>query len=610
MCGISGYFGFSLPPMRNIEEASSSLNHRGPDGNGIYIKNNNNKNIVLIHNRLAIIDLDSRSNQPFREGKNLLIFNGEIYNFVEIRDKLKLLGYSFKTTSDTEVLAKALIHWGEKALSYLEGMWSFAWYNEESNELILSRDRFGEKPLYYFKDKDSIYFGSEIKSIARLSGRWPKINKNQLLRYLINGYKSLYKFDDTFFEEVQELKSGHCMIINSKEGYKTYKYWKPKNPINNDISYSEIIERTRNILINSVKIRLRSEVPLAFCMSGGIDSNSLISIAKNILGYEVHGFTVKNEDERYEESNFVDTAVEKLNIKHDYIKIEKDNFLENLTKLINAHDSPIYTLTYFLHWQLMHKISLAGYKVCISGTGADELFSGYYDHHNFYLADIRGDKEQYIKSKKNWEKYIEPIVRNPFLKNPDIFIENPNLRNHIYLNNEFFASFLHKDWSENFQEKNFGKSILRNRMLNELFHESVPVILHEDDLNSMYFSIENRSPFLDRDLFDFANTIPTKYLIQDGKTKSVLRDAMKTIVPEPILQNRKKVGFNAPIFDLVDIKDIKVRETLLEESTIFEIIKKEKVESLLKEEKLANSSSKFLFSLINTKIFLDSFEGK
>ena len=146
--------------------------------------------------------------------------------------------------------------------------------------------------------------------------------------------------------------------------------------------------------------------------------------------------------------------------------------------------------------------------------------------------------------------------------------------------------------------------------MNELFHESVPVILHEDDLNSMYFSIENRSPFLDRELFDFASTIPTKYLIQDGKAKSVLRDAMKTIVPESILQNRKKVGFNAPIFDLVDINDIKVRETLLEESTIFEIIKKEKVESLLKEEKLANSSSKFLFSLINAKIFLDIFEGK
>tara|TARA_Y100000589_G_scaffold326073_1_gene365178 strand:+ start:2037 stop:3869 length:1833 start_codon:yes stop_codon:yes gene_type:complete len=610
MCGISGYFGYNLPPMKNIEEASSSLNHRGPDDNGIFIKKNNNKNIVLIHNRLAIIDLESRSNQPFREGKNLLIYNGEIYNFVEIRDKLKLLGYSFKTKSDTEVLAKALIHWKEKALNFLEGMWSFAWYNEETNELTLSRDRFGEKPLYYLKDKDSIYFGSEIKSLAKLSGRWPKINKKQLLRYLINGYKSLYKSDDTFFEEVQELKSGNCMVINSKEGYKTYKYWSPKNLINNDISYSEIIEKTRNILINSVKIRLRSDVPLAFCMSGGIDSNSLISIAKNILGYEVHGFTVKNQDERYEESNFVDIAVENLKIKHDYIKIEKNNFLENLKKLIKAHDSPIYTLTYFLHWQLMQKISMAGYKVCISGTGADELFTGYYDHHNFYLADIKEDKELYKKSRKNWQKFIEPIVRNPFLKNPDIFIENPKFRNHIYLNNEVFASFLHKDWNENFQEKNFGKSILRNRMMNELFHESVPVILHEDDLNSMYFSIENRSPFLDRELFDFASTIPTKYLIQDGKAKSVLRDAMKTIVPESILQNRKKVGFNAPIFDLVDINDIKVRETLLEESTIFEIIKKEKVESLLKEEKLANSSSKFLFSLINAKIFLDIFEGK
>ena len=172
MCGIAGYFGFDIPNDKNIEECSKTLNHRGPDGCGVFRKKNHNnkKGIVLLHTRLAILDIDQRSNQPFRIGNKLLIFNGEIYNYIEIRKKLESIGYSFITTGDTEVLAKSLNHWGTKAFDYLEGMWAFAWFDLDENQLILSRDRFGEKPLYYYKNKDGLYFASEIKGIFSLLG--------------------------------------------------------------------------------------------------------------------------------------------------------------------------------------------------------------------------------------------------------------------------------------------------------------------------------------------------------------------------------------------------------------------------------------------------------
>ncbi len=182
------------------------------------------------------------------------------------------------------------------------------------------------------------------------------------------------------------------------------------------------------------------------------------------------------------------------------------------------------------------------------------------------------------------------------------------MRDHIFLDADGFASYLTAGWCEPFEEQEYTSSLLRNRMLNELFHEAVPVILHEDDLNSMYYSVENRSPFLDRDLFEFANSIPSRHLIQDGRAKSVLRDAMSGIAPDAIVQNRRKVGFNAPIFSFLDVKDKAVRNTLLEDSPVFEHIRRDKVEALISKEDLPNSESKFLFNFLNTKMFLEEFQ--
>jgi asparagine synthase (glutamine-hydrolysing) len=579
------------------------LVHRGPDGEGLYTHRLGDQGTALVHRRLAVIDLDQRSDQPFRLEHTLLCYNGELYNYVELKRQLEDLGYSFRTEGDTEVLARALLHWGPAALDRCEGMWAFAWYNEQTGQLLLSRDRFGEKPLYLWRRDGGIYFASEVKGLAALAGEWPSANQSHLLRYLINGYKALYKVADTFFEGVAELPSASYLELPVQTVPTSY--WAPRPTENALLGFADAVAATREAVLKSVKLRLRADVPLAFCMSGGIDSNSLIACAKRVLNYDVHGFTIVNSDARYEEQDMVQNSVLQLGIRHTEIKVSKDNFLENMTALVRHHDAPVSTISYYVHWQLMQAVAAHGYKVSISGTGADELFTGYYDHHNLYLYEVAGDPVLHADALAHWQAHQAPIVRNPYLRQPDLYLKNPSERRHIYLNNDVFSSWLHTPWREDFTETDFGTGLLRNRMLNELFAEAVPVILHEDDLNAMYFSIENRSPFLDRKLFDVAFSIPVRHLVQDGRAKSVLREAMRGIVPDTILDNRRKVGFNAPILDLLDVNDRKTREFLLDDSPVFNLVRKDRIEALLSGSELANSASKFLFYYVNMKLFLD-----
>ena len=199
------------------------------------------------------------------------------------------------------------------------------------------------------------------------------------------------------------------------------------------------------------------------------------------------------------------------------------------------------------------------------------------------------------------------MVRNPHLRNPELFVDAPGFRDHVFLDADGFAAYLTSPWSEAFTEERYSDRLLRNRMLNELFHEATPVILHEDDLNAMCFSVENRSPFLDRDLFEFCNSIPTRHLMRDGRTKAVLRDALAGIGPEAVMQNRRKVGFNAPIYSFLDLGDPAVRAELLRDSPVFDLIRRDRIEALLDKADLPNSESKFAFYFVNCKLFLEEF---
>jgi asparagine synthase (glutamine-hydrolysing) len=613
MCGIAGYFGREPPPAERVERCLQLMHRRGPDAVASYrFTTATGRQAVLLHARLSIIDLDERANQPFRIGSHVLTYNGELYNYVEVRRDLAAAGQKFQTESDTEVLLRTLVQSGTAGLDRCEGMWAFGLVDEADGSLLLCRDRFGEKPLYLFRDASGLYFGSEIKFLAALRGRPFDVNEGQLYRYLVNGYKSLYKGRETFFRGVSELPPATVLRVDAEGRETSERYWRPAFTSDDSLTYAGAVDAVREGLVRSVKLRLRSDVPLAFCMSGGVDSNSLISTAKRLCGYDVHGFTVMSDDARYEEKTEIEAAVRELGVRHTPIPITADRFRENMVELVRQHDAPVYTISYYIHWLLMSAVARAGYRIAISGTGADELFTGYYDHHNLYLYEMR-DQPEFEPALAAWNQHMGPLVRNPYLRNPRLYFENAGIRDHIYLDAKNFAAYLVRDWHEAFAESAYVPSLLRNRMLNELFHESVPVILHEDDLNAMYFSIENRSPFLDRELCELAYRIPTRFLIRDGYAKAVLRDAMRGIVPDAVLNNRRKVGFNAPVTSFLQIDQADVCDYLLAASPIFDHVRRDKIEKLLEDGRnktLPNSQSKFLFYFLNAKVFLEEFGSR
>lgn len=605
MCGIAGYVGEEPLDPSSMARAMELMHHRGPDdGTHRTFDTPDGRRVELLHTRLTIIDLDDRSNQPMQNGGHWLAFNGELYNYLEIRGVLEDEGVSFRTESDTEVLLAALRHGGVGALDGCEGMWAFATYDEVTGAVLLCRDRFGEKPLYLLRDGDRTFFGSEAKFVFALAGCTPAVNRHHLQRYLVNGYKSLYKPGETFFEGLEELEPGTVLELDGN-GRRARRYWTAPVPVGADMSFDEAVAGARERLIDSVELRLRADVPLAFCMSGGVDSISLISIARNVFDYDVHGFTIVNSDTRYEESEMVDHAIAELGVRHTAITLDTREFLPRLRELVRHHDAPVYTITYFVQWLLMQSIHEHGYRVSVSGTAADELYSGYYDHHLAYLYEVRDRPELAAPALRAWQEHVQPVVRNPHLSDPSLFVRDPTFRDHIYLGADQFATYLTTSFSEGFDERDYTPDLLRNRMLNELFAEAVPVILHEDDLNAMYFSVENRSPFLDRNLFEHSLTIPTEHLVRDGKAKAVLREAMRGIAPDRILDNRRKVGFNAPIHSLLNTGDPAVRAELLADSPVFEHVRRDKVEALLDKRDLPNSESKLLFNILNAKLFLE-----
>ena len=422
---------------------------------------------------------------------------------------------------------------------------------------------------------------------------------------MAHGYKALYKTDETYFEDVKELKYAENLTLSSKERSNIKRYWSPNFKIDDQMTQKDAIDGAKAILLNSVKIRLRADVPLAFCLSGGVDSAGIASIAAKEFNAKITTFSIIDKDERYDERDNILSTVEDLGCEYHLISAEQKNPLERLRNLIEYHDAPIATISYFVHSMLSEAVHQGGFRVSFSGTSADELFTGYYDHFILHLNEMRPE-EDYPLYVQDWSEHVGRFVRNPDLKNPNLYHQDPNFRAHVFDASDELKGFFLKPFIEDFVEENFTDSLLRNRMLNELFHEATPVILHEDDLNSMYYSVENRSPYLDRNLLGFANSIPSRHLIQNGYGKYILREALKGTLNEQVRLDRRKKGFNASINSIVKLDDQETRDYLLDPSAqIFEIIDRKQIIPLLDKFPIPNHLSKFIFNFINARIFLE-----
>jgi asparagine synthase (glutamine-hydrolysing) len=582
------------------------MRRRGPDAAAFYRhRHASGREVCLLHSRLSILDLDARADQPMRRDGGVIVHNGEIYNYVELHARAAAQRV-LTTTGDTEVLLSLMQHEGASALDSCEGMWAFAFYDERLGSLLLSRDRFGEKPLYLYRTTKGLYFASEIKFIAALAGARIDPDLNQVSRYLVHGYRSLHRYGRTFHRGVEDFPAASWLRIDANGAETLESYWRPTLRVEALMSFEDAVERVRYGLKKSVALRLRADVPIAFCLSGGIDSNGMIAMARAAGCEDVHAFTIVNKHERYAEQDMVDLSVRTQGLRHTPLSLDTNRFLDKLKQLVTYHDAPVYTVSAYTHWLLMEAISQHGYKIAISGIGGDELFSGYYDHQLYFLAELRGDAADSSASLAAWRQHILPQIQNPLLKDPEYFVHAPRDLRHLSPNFDQWRGYLVDDWNEALSDEDFCAPILRNRMFNEMFRETIPPPLHDEDLNAMFYSIENRSPYLDRALFETCAAIPTRHLIRDGRAKAVLREALRGLLPDQLLDNRRKMGFNAPLFDLLDLESPDVRAYLLDRTPIYDVVKRDAVERLLGQRDPDHHTNLFLFYVLSARMFLET----
>ena len=599
MCGIAGYVGFAPPDRRRIDATLRALQHRGPDGSGVKdFRAPSGRSAILIHTRLSIIDLDERASQPFQQGTRWWSYNGELYNYRELSAAFDDL----RTSSDTEVLARVVQDGGWEALDACEGMWAFATYDESAHEFVLCRDRFGEKPLLVHRDTaGGLWFASETNALESLVGERFSVDDNALRSFIGFGYRGIHHGNPTFLQGVGALRPGEILRVDAENRETRRDYWRLSlEPETKIATFEAATAAVRDRLLSAMEIRLRADVPLAFCMSGGVDSMTLISIAKRVFDYDVHGFTIAQADERYDERDIIDVAAAELGLRHTYVDAGHADFLDELSLLVRDHGRPVATISYYVHAKLMQAIADHGYRVSVSGTAADELFTGYLEHFLLHIQ-VTGDAD----AEAHWREHVLPGTRNPALRDLDAFARDRRSRSrHSHVDDPAWVSFEMGEPPGASSAEAIGDA-LRASMSTELFTEVVPVILDEDDLNAMRYSIENRSPYLDRALYEVAQSIPSSMLIRNGYAKAVLREAARGIVPDVVVNARRKVGFNAAIEKIVDFSDTGVRRRVLADSAVWDYANRDAFAGIIAKPSLSNNEGKFAFCVLSAAAFLD-----
>lgn len=608
MCGIAGFFGPMARSQSALDATLSEMRLRGPDGLGLFQDRLGENRVQLLHSRLAVIDLADRANQPLIDDDCALVFNGEIYNYIELRDRLRRRGHVFKTEGDGEVILKGYQEWGEEVVQRLEGMWAFALFDQKNRRLMLSRDPFGEKPLYMMRTQDGLYFGSEIKFIRTLSGSTPSVNHEKVRRFLVHGYRNVFKDETFFYNEVQPLPRASYLSLGAEDARASDKtplvYWKPiYQPL--DITYEDAVAGVREWLFKAIQIRMRADTPMALTLSGGIDSNVIAGVAVKHFGLPVSTFSMLEARDGYDERALIEQAARSLGTPHYTLTVESTGFLERLGRMTHHYEAPVLAVGMYLEGFLAQAVSDAGFKVVINGNGSDELFTGYYDHMLYWLAALAGAPE-HAEEVARWHETTGKFVRNPIFKNPNRFIETPGERRHLNLTHPQVADFLTDPTIAPFEEKPFTQEVLRNRMLNELVDETVPAALFCGDNNWMHYSIENRTAYLDRGLFELIARIPSRLLIQNGYTKSLLRDAARGYVPDEILYARQKFGFNASMTSLLDREDDDVRDFMMAPNPVFDIIDRDKLETLMRPDADWSGLDNLVFNIASAKMFYDT----
>ena len=364
-------------------------------------------------------------------------------------------------------------------------------------------------------------------------------------------------------------------------------------------SYKNIKKELREIVIDTVQKTLRSDVPLAYSLSGGIDSSLIVSISRKILNNKVKTYSIIDKDPRYDESELIKKTSNKLKLNSKFVKINNQDHFQRLVDLTNYYKHPVPTINFLLQSYLAKELKKDGVKILLSGNGADELFSGYYHH---YINYFQNNENLDNKNLDLWEKKVKPHIRNNNFKDLNCIIDKKNLLSNY---NYFLNTLGKKKILRISDEKKFTNSKFKNRLLNEMYAETIPVITFAEDLNCMKESIENRNPFLNISLINFVSKIPENYFIQNGFTKFLLRDTFSDILPQEISENYKKNGFNFSFRTLFPLDDNRIIKFMEKRSPIYNYVNKKKILELYNKNFLNDEENKFAFSFLTTKIFLE-----
>jgi len=561
MCGICGYIDNKAARSEIIHEMTDSMFHRGPDSKGVFMKNN----FAFGMRRLSIIDLNSGSQPIFNHDKSkCIVFNGEIYNFPELKKELLMLNMKFNTKTDTEVILLGYEIFGVEYFSKLNGMFAICIYDDVKHEIIIARDRLGKKPLFYYNNKGLFAFGSEIKAIFKHPTPEKLINFTSL--------DNLFQFkhtpgEETIYNGISKVRQGHYLKINNLGIITEYlPYWELKNGIINrqEYNYDESKILLREKLISSVKRRLISDVPIGVFLSGGIDSSIITGIVSEISSKPINTFSIGFKDKSFDETRFARIMAEKYKTNHHEFIVEQFKLFDLIDNLVYFLDEPTgdYSIipTYFVSKYTRSKV-----KVALSGTGADELFLGYDRyrvHHlnsimNFFplhFLDLVAKIISFLPHSSNKNGIIwrlEKILKTRGMNRKDQYLSILTLldmvdRQKLYTN-EVSNEINHEKksiFAKKFEEAN------EYDFLKQLSYVDINTILIDDylvkeDRMSMANSLEVRSPFLDYEIVEFVFNMNSNFKLSGGKPKYILKDAFKDILPDKI-RNRGKYGFEAP----------------------------------------------------------------
>lgn len=574
MCGLAGIISSNghFLSKEAVREMADAISHRGPDGEGYLwwregrpakvtetADFDDDASVVLAHRRLAILDVTEAASQPMRStcGHYALIFNGEIYNFIELRKELEAVGKRFTSSGDTEVLLQALIQWDASVIPRLVGMFSFAFVDFEKQTVLLARDHFGIKPLYFAHSEQAFLFASELKAIVPQLGQRPKAQITEIFRFLRYGITDVGA--DTMIEQVKRVPPAHWMrfsIQNMAKPVEVFEYWKPgARPCDPGSPPHQFRKR----FLDSVRLHLRSDVPVGVALSGGLDSSSIVAAMRHVSGEntEIHSFSYLASDGAPNEKEWAELASKEAGTIFHSCEVSSEMVSDKLEDMAYIMDEPYISSSMLAQHTVFRAVNGAGIKVTLDGQGADEYLAGY---PYFVLGRFWGyfRKLRLVKAMAfaycvagggRLDSLFRVVAHSGFLALP-LGVKSILAKVGLY---RYFYSWMEKPYFEQRMDGMLdvaslrGADPLKHQLKEALTVTSLPMLLRYADRNSMHYSVESRVPFLDHRLVDFCLSLDDYELMgADGETKSILRKALRNIVPDELLDRRDKVGFQTP----------------------------------------------------------------